>query len=441
MPLLPFRPFKYIKRFLPKTLFARSILIILTPLILVQGVTTYVFIERHWSWVTKHIARTISAQVVTTLEMIETNNPLLGSAAYRFALEIETRPVSSGPLPNFEKRSEAYGWDEAYLHSILAESLQRPFRVRMNKDLIHIETVVGSKFVHLQTARKRVFAKTTPIFLMWALGTPVIFFIIAAIFMRNQVRPIRRLANAAYLFGKNQLVSPFKPEGAFEVRKAGIAFNQMKERIERQITQRTQMLAGVSHDLRTPLTRMELQLAMMGNSKDIQGLQADIKEMTRTIDEYIAFAKGDEPEASKSVNLTALLKTIIKKIRTSSVAYDLDLPKSLRILARKHAVERCLTNILLNAQNHGGDKIWISGHKDEENVYINIEDNGPGIPQDKQKEVLQPFYRLETSRNRTTGGSGLGLAIACDIVIAHGGTIDLRDSAKGGVCVELMFPV
>ena len=407
---LPFRPFKFLKRFLPKTLFARSLLILIMPLVLVQGVTTYVFVERHWSWVTKHIAQTLSAQIVTVVDMYEQKNDLYDRSKGRFALGVSIAKDTHITPAQFKAHKADYNWDEAYFDEVLSHYIHRPFRVKMDNDFMYIEVLVDKDLVYLVTDRKRLFAKTTPIFLMWALGTPIIFLIIAALFMRNQVRPIRRLANAAYLFGKRQLIKPFKPQGAYEVRKAGIAFNQMRERIHRQITQRTEMLAGVSHDLRTPLTRMELQLAMMGDSKEVKDLKRDLKEMAKTIDEYIDFARGEEKESARIINLTLLLGEISKTLKNKTTTFYLDLPKSLKLLARKHSIQRCLTNILVNARNHA-DNIWISGDLAEDDICIVIDDDGPGIPDSEKPHVFKPFYRVESSRNRETGGERLR---ACD---------------------------
>ena len=274
---------------------------------------------------------------------------------------------------------------------------------------------------------------------MFAAST--VLLIIAVLFMRNQIRPIRRLAIAAEHFGKGRNVRNFKTEGAKEVRQAGQAFLEMKERIQRQISQRTEMLAGVSHDLRTPLTRLKLQVAMMGDSPDIYEMKKDINDMEEMIDGYLNFVRGEGQEKSALTSLDNLLKDIAFAAKRQGCDVQLELNDlSFSQMLRPVAFKRCLTNITSNAMKYA-TSIWITMEKtSDKQVEIIIEDNGPGIEDDKLGDVFRPFYRVDSSRNQETVGVGLGLPIAMDIVHAHGGEIWLQKSPRGGLAVHISLP-
>jgi len=294
--------------------------------------------------------------------------------------------------------------------------------------------------LHVITSRKRLFSSTTYIFIMWMVGSSIVLLAVAIYFLRNQMRPIRRLAVAADSFGKGRDVVDFKPEGAREVRQAAAAFIAMRERIRRQITQRTEMLAGVSHDLRTPLTRMRLQLAMLGEGEDIASLKADIAEMEKMIEAYLDFAKGEGPETPTPTDLSSLLAEVVASGRRNGGDIALTSNGDLTVPVRRNALKRCFSNLVENALRHG-EHVTIAAERRGDVVEVAIDDDGPGIPEADREAVFRAFHRLDASRNFETGGVGLGLAIARDVVRGHGGDVLLSTSEAGGLRALVRLPV
>lgn len=273
------------------------------------------------------------------------------------------------------------------------------------------------------------------------IGASLILLAIAILFMRNQIRPIRRLAIAAERFGKGQGVpTGFKPEGAKEVRQAAQAFLDMHERIRRQMEQRTTMLAGISHDLRTPLTRMKLQTAMMGDSPDVDALKTDIQDMERMIAAYLDFVRGEGEEQNEYCDLHEILQRVVMNAKRQEIEIEFDVKGDLSLSVRPVAFERCLNNIISNAKKYANSRVWIAARRLHEIIEITVDDDGKGVPEEKMNDVFRPFYRVEASRN-LTGGVGLGLPIAQDIVHSHGGKIWLEKSNRGGLRVVIHLPV
>jgi two-component system osmolarity sensor histidine kinase EnvZ len=286
----------------------------------------------------------------------------------------------------------------------------------------------------------RLFSSSSYVFLMLMAGTALILFGVALLFMHGQIEPIRRLAAIAENLGKGREVPDFQPEGSLETRQAATAFLTMRERLRRQIQQRTEMLAGVSHDLRTPLTRMKLGLALLEGKEEIAELKADIAEMEQMIEGYLAFARGEGDEEPALVDFAALLEEVATGLRRTGKQVELSINGELPGLARPLAIKRCITNLAANAARFGS-KVDITGTRRKKAVEIVVDDNGPGIPADQREDVFRPFVRLETSRNRQTGGVGLGLTIARDVARAHGGDLVLQDSPSGGLRARLRLPI
>ncbi|MGE5766882.1 MAG: ATP-binding protein, partial [Bacteroidota bacterium] len=287
---------------------------------------------------------------------------------------------------------------------------------------------------------ERLFSSTTYIFILWTIGSSVLLFGIAVVFMRNQVKPIRRLARAAESFGKGQEVRDFKPEGATEVRQAAAAFINMRDRIKRQIQQRTEMLAGVSHDLRTPLTRMKLQLEMLPDVPEAEYLQADVAEMEHMVEGYLAFARGEGQETPAPSDLGGLLRDVVAQMTRDGRTIDLHIEQDLALPLRRDAMRRCLTNLLANAQRHGRHVAVTAGRR-KSRIEVTIDDDGPGIPPERYEDVFKPFFRLDQSRNPATGGIGLGLTIARDVARSHGGDVALEAAPGGGLRARVWLPV
>ena len=431
------------KLMLPRSLLGRSILSIVSPLILLQIVTAWVFFERHWDTVAVRLARGLTGDINATIDMMRQNPTPDGRKATfefaRFHYNIDAK-FSVGAI--FKNAPEPdSGRLERVLREALIEGTSRPVRLDDTPErevLIDIQLPDG--VLHIVAPKKRLFTSTTYLFVAMMAGSSLILFAVALIFMRNQVRPIRRLAAAADALGKGHEVESFRIQGATEVRQAATAFNMMRNRLQRQMAQRTEMLAGVSHDLRTPLTRMKLQLAMMEKHPGIDDLRDDVREMERMVEGYLAFARGEGKEHPTRINLRDILDDVVNAARRQGTAVDLRTEGALTLTLRKEAMRRCLTNIVGNAARHG-KRVEVFARRSTDRVEISIDDDGPGIPKDARETVFRPFYRIDESRNAETGGVGLGLTIARDVVHGHGGEILLEDSPLGGLRVRIRLPV
>jgi two-component system osmolarity sensor histidine kinase EnvZ len=295
------------------------------------------------------------------------------------------------------------------------------------------------------TPASHVYASNSHIFLVWMFSTSVVLIVVALLFLRNQIRPIEKLAEAAESFGMGRDIPDYRPQGASEVRRAAQAFLEMRARIQRQIEQRTAMLAGVSHDLRTPLTRFKLQLAMLDESEELADLRADVAEMERMLDDYLEFARGHQGEASEETDLGELIEEVRDGSLRKGHDVRLDLHGDLTLPLRRNAFKRCLTNVVDNAGKYA-THVWVTAIRDAESddggsIDILVDDDGQGIPEEQLEEVFRPFYRLDAARNLDTGGTGLGLAIARDIARGHGGDITLSRSPMGGLRAIIHLPV
>lgn len=432
-----------VKRYLPKSLLGRSLMIIVTPLVILQLVSAAIFYETHWDKVTLKLARGVAGDIAAVISLLrrkpepENRTWIYDVAARNMDLVVTLK--EKAVLPNSSQTPN--GLLERMLTRAMKSHVGKPFLIdsESRSRQIVIDVQLPSGVLHVVTSRKRLFSSTAYVFVIWMVGTSLILFAVATIFMRNQVKPIRRLAVAAEDFGKGRDVSKFKPEGAAEVRQASSAFLAMRERIVRQISQRTDMLAGVSHDLRTPLTRMKLQLEMLKDDDGTAELKADITEMEHMLDGYLAFARGEGAEKPITVDLTALLHDAAAQARRRGGAVDLHTEGELTASLRPNAFRRCLTNLIDNAIQYA-EHVSVRAGLRGDGIEITIDDDGPGIPEDQLDEVFRPFYRLEGSRNPGTGGVGLGLTIARDVIRGHGGDIVLGDSPNGGLRVRLKVP-
>lgn len=325
------------------------------------------------------------------------------------------------------------------LRKELKKSLQKPFTliVDTRDKQVQVDIQLDTGMLRVRFPGRRLFSSSGYIVILWMIGTSLLLLMVAIIFMRNQIRPIRKLAIAAERFGKGGEVKAFKPTGAREVRRASQAFLDMNTRIRRQIEQRTAMLAGVSHDLRTPLTRLKLQTEMLKQNDDTKAMKSDIKDMENMINGYLDFARGADGEQSSFTNLSTLLQKT--SAPSESIEINTDIEPEIYLMLKPLAIERCLTNLTNNAKQYGS-KLNITLEKISDTITITIEDNGPGIPPEKHTEVFKPFYRTDPSRHAEDGHVGLGLSIAQDIIHTHGGQITLDKSNLGGLKVEITLP-
>jgi len=434
-----------IKKILPRSLLGRSLMILVVPLVLLQVISAFIFYEAHWDKVSKYLARGLAGDVGALVDMIR-NDPDEDGLARTFLISRQrfnmAASLRKGEILANNANIVEGSIPDPFLLSALDERVGLPYHILApaDKKTLTIEVQLSDGVLSVTALRKRLFSSTTYVFVLWMVGSSMLLFGVAIIFMRNQVRPIRRLARAADAFGKRQNVERFKPEGAREVRQAATAFLKMKARIERQIEQRTHMLAGVSHDLRTPLTRMKLQLAMMGEEDDVKDLRDDIQEMEHMLEGYLDFVRGEGEEEPENTNISQVLASIVQGIKRKDIPIDYQNIEDIYLQVRPNAFKRCVTNLVENAGRYG-THIWLSLDQHNDAVEVTVDDDGPGIPEDMREEVFKPFFRLDKSRNIQTGGVGLGLSIVRDVVRAHGGDIQLATSPQGGLRARLRFPV
>lgn len=437
---------RFFKNILPSSLFGRSLLILVTPLLLVQIVTTFMFFDRHWDKMMQRLSFGVAGEIAFVAELIEDNNSDDALAALidqaRRNTDITLAYIRSGQLNHISTPDNTKNAVGKTLLREIERQVGRPADIRIEADekWVEVNMQLADGVLSALVPERRLYSSTGYIVLLWMIGTSVIMLAIAILFMRNQIRPIHRLAIAAERIGKGRDVPFFKEEGAREVRQASRAFMEMRARIDRQIAQRTDMLAGVSHDLRTPLTRLKLQVSMMSDSKDKDDMLSDLADMQRMIDAYLDFARGQGRETPLRVELRPMMDRLAEAASRDGKPIHVTGGDDVGLMVRPVAIERCFANLIGNAVKYSPE-VWITIERGEEAVSIEIDDNGPGVAMAQRDDVFKPFFRGEQSRNTKTGGVGLGLPIAQDIIHAHGGEIFLSDSPKGGLRVSVILPV
>ena len=443
------RALQILSEFLPKGLYARALLIIVTPIVVLEGVIAFAFMERHWQAVTKRLSEATARDIAALVDMYDElpdksqAQRVIDLARDRLNLTLEVLPDGElpppGPKPYFALLDKA-------LSNELRRHVKKPFWIDTVGQSSNVEIRVKSdnSILRLIATRSQTYASNSHIFLLWMVGTSVILLTVAILFLRNQIRPILRLAEAADAFGKGRRIpDDFRPRGAREVRQAAQAFIEMRDRIKTHVEQRTTMLAGVSHDLRTVLTRFKLELAVMEDTPEVRALAADVNEMQHMLEDYLAFARGDGGESASPTNVAELLVEVHEDAQIYDSEVQLKLSKRRRALVvqlKRQAMKRSITNLVSNACRFG-TLVTIRCVTERNWLRIEIEDNGPGIPENERENVFRPFYRLDHARNQDKGNSGLGLAIARDIAKSHGGDITLSDSALGGLKAVIRVPL
>lgn len=429
---------------LPRSLFGRTLLIIVVPTLITLAAATFVFFDRHWYTVTNRLTYAVAGDVAVVIDLMQkSSNPESTAMVVRLAsekMDLFVNFVPGATLPRTAK--ETLNPLRNLLRHALNDRISYPFDIDMRHAPETIAISVGAPegVYTILSPQRRVYTPTTEVFIAWMVSSSILLSVVALLFMRNQIRPIRRLADAAEAIGKGRDVPGFKLEGAAEVRQAAAALLVMRDRLHRQITQRTAMLAGVSHDLRTPLTRMKLQLALMHESEDTRELASDISEMEVMLDAYLAFARGEEAEPATSVDLGELLAEVVQSARRQNPNIALTVPAGTIVTLRRLAMKRCFANLIGNAVRYG-KHAEIMVHVRDHALDVVVDDDGPGISAAMREEMFRPFTRLEESRNPATGGVGLGLTIARDIARFHGGDVMLEDSPLGGLRARVWLPV
>ena len=435
---------RWFKRMLPRSLWGRSLLILILPLVMAQSIATWIFYDRHWETVARRLSTSVAADIALTLDSLTpTTTENQRDAVFRVAAddtEIAYSFRAGARLPAGMPETGNSRIEETLAHAV-TQRVGLPFVISGEDGdrnfLVSVQTDDG--ILLAVVPRDRLFTPTTYIFIMWMVGSSLVLFAIASVFMRNQIKSLRRLAVAVDDFGKGREVPNFKVEGATEVRQTGLAFLRMRDRIQRAITQRTEMLAGVSHDLRTPLTRLRLALELQKDDPRAAELKADVAAMERMIQGYIDFARGEGSEQARPIDFVALIRALVAGLGQSGPPVTVALPEECMLPLRPDAMHRCLVNLIANARRYG-KHVWVTVVESNALVEVLVDDDGPGVPPADREAVFRPFFRLDSSRNPETGGTGLGLAIARDVVRVHGGEIALEDSPHGGLRARVRLP-
>ena len=431
---------KKFKEILPKGLYSRSLLIIIVPVVVLQGILTFVFLDRHWQLVTRKLSSAVASEIATFVDVAPSLglNKVVELSKKFYDAEVNYIPnqklINNIPKPiNLVENTLS-----KELSKIMTDNFWVDAHTYEKRVIVQIEKEGG--IYEFTIPRRNVYATNSHIFLVWMVISSLLLVSVAVIFMRQQIKPIEKLSKAAQEFGLGKKMENFKPSGATEVRRAAEAYLKMQERIERFIEQRTLMLAGVSHDLRTPLTRLKLQLEMLSDDKTNIELLSDVNEMQKMLENYLDFAEDVTREKAIKTDLKQMIKEIInsESIENKVIEFNVKNDKPIFFECRAIAMKRCITNLLNNACSYGDD-IRVALEKKKDVIDISIEDNGPGIDKTDYDKAIKPFIRLDSSRNQNIPGSGLGLSISQDITSNHGGKLIMSRSNLGGLKVQLKF--
>jgi two-component system osmolarity sensor histidine kinase EnvZ len=436
---------RWLRAVMPHGLYARALLIVIMPLVVLQSIVAFLFVERQSSVVNYYLSSAVTREIATLIDVYKTFPPgtnraqLRRIAQDRLGLVVDFLPVTDlpppGPKPFFSSLDQE-------LSNEIRKQVGLPFWIDTvgRSSIVEIRIKLDDTIMRVFAPRADAYNSNSLVFLMWMVLTSVVVLTIAILFLRNQIKPIVRLADAAEAFGKGREAPNFRPRGAREVRRAAAAFLEMKTRIERSIEQRTTMLAGVSHDLRTVLTRFKLELALLGDSPEVEAIKKDVDEMAAMLEAYLAFARGDTGEQSAPTDIAALLEELRLDIERHGHRATVAFHGPAEVTVRPAAFKRCLANLVSNAARFAST-VAITGHRDHRWLTVTVDDDGPGIPQQLREDVFKPFLRLDDARNQDEGGTGLGLAIARDIARSHGGDITLGASPMGGLRATVKVPV
>jgi two-component system osmolarity sensor histidine kinase EnvZ len=436
---------RWLRSVMPTGLYARALLIIIIPLVVLQSIVALMFVERQSSLVTYYLSSAVTQEIATLIDVYKSNPQSANRAQLRriaqdrLGLQVDFLPGTDlpppGPKPFFSQLDQA-------LSEEIRKQIGLPFWIDTvgRSSIVEIRIKLDDTIMRVFAPRPGAYDSNSLVFLFWMVLTSLVVLTIAILFLRNQIKPIVRLADAAEAFGKGREAPNFRPRGAREVRRAAAAFLEMKARIERAIEQRTTMLAGVSHDLRTVLTRFKLELALLGDSPEVEAIKKDVDEMAGMLEAYLAFARGDSGEQSAPTDIAALLEELRLDIERHGHRATVAFHGPAEVTVRPAAFKRCLANLVSNAARFAAT-VSITGHRDHRWLTVTIDDDGPGIPQQLREDVFKPFLRLDDARNQDEGGTGLGLAIARDIARSHGGDITLGASPMGGLRATVKVPV
>ena len=433
---------RYLKKILPKQLFYRSLIIVAAPIIIMQITISIVFFDSLWIKTNKGMTKALVNEISTFVEVYNNENYDKSEITNLFSIYQDLN------IDFIKDKNFNYDYDERWF-SPIDRTLRRELKLRFSseefwfnttnyKELIDLRIKYESGYFKFLIPRDRLTSSSARIFALWITLPAVLVIFIAILFLKQQTRPITKLAEAAEKFGKGENVEEYRPSGALEIRKAGLEFDRMRKRIIRHLNQRSEMLSGISHDLRTPLTRIKLQLAFIKDKKITNKLSTDVDEMEKMLNEYLQFSRSNFTEKSEKFNLSELIASTVKKYENKNILVDQE--TEIFFSGRKNLIQRCLNNLLDNAINFSKN-IKVSHQKIHKSVLIFVEDDGPGIPSSEYENVFKPFYKIDKSRNQTKSSVGLGLSIASDIIRSHGGNIELGKSEMGGLKIKIFLPV
>ena len=432
----------FLKKILPKRLFYRALLIVAVPVLVLQLIITFVFFDSLWIKTNKGMTRALINEISTFVKVYDNEEIIKDKLKNTFSLFLDLN------IELVNNQTFDYQYNERWF-SPIDRTLRRELKSNFNlgefwfnttnyKELIDIRIKYEDGYFKFLVPKDRVSSSSARIFALWITVPAIIMVMISLIFLKNQTRPITNLARAAERFGKGEELEEFRPSGAMEIRQAGHEFEMMRKRILRHLNQRNEMLSGISHDLRTPLTRMKLQIAFIEDKDLANKLAEDINEMEKMLNEYLQFTSSSYIEKNEMFNLSELIDQVVNKYNNKNI--ENDLTPRVYINGRKNLINRCLNNIIDNALKYGG-KVKIKLHKKNTNLFITIDDDGPGIPNKEHENVFKPFYKIDKGRADSKSSVGLGLSIASDIIRSHGGSITLDKSKMNGLSVKIFLPV
>jgi two-component system, OmpR family, osmolarity sensor histidine kinase EnvZ len=429
----------FIKKILPKRLFYRALLIVAAPIIILQITISIVFFDSLWIKTNKGMTRALVGEIKTFVKVYENEeyNKKFLTDIFKKNLEFNVKFESSKLFPKENQERWFSPMDRTLRRELKSRKMSYWFDTTSFKDLIDLKIEYSDGYFQFYIPKERVTSTSARMFALWITLPAFLLITISLIFLKNQTRPITNLAKASAKFGKGEDTGEFRPSGALEIRQAGYEFEKMRKRIIRHLNQRSEMLSGISHDLRTPLTRIKLQLAFIKDEKIVQKLSLDVQEMEKMLNEYLQFASLSSSEITETFNMTDLLKDLLNKYEKQNFITDLN--EKIYFNGRKSLIRRCLSNLVENSIKYA-DKIKIKLIKHNNQIVITIDDNGPGIPKKEYENVFKPFYKINKGRGDSKSSVGLGMSIASDVIRSHGGNIILDKSSESGLQVKIFLP-
>ena len=432
---------KFIKNLLPKRLFYRGLLIVAVPIVVLQVIITLVFFDSLWIKTNKGMTKSLVSEIVTIIDIYNNEseyNKKIVTDLYNKNFSFTVRFLKNEKLPDIKVERWFSPMDRSLRRELKPKINRYWFNTMAYEEIVDLRIKFRDGILQIFFPKERIQASSIRIFALWITLPAILMITIAIIFLKNQTRPITKLAEASEKFGRGEDIEEFRPSGALEIRKAGLEFNKMRNRILRHLNQRSEMLSGISHDLRTPLTRIKLQLTMIKDNNLSKKLSEDIDEMEKMLSEYLQFASSGAKEKSGTFDLSELVENIINKYENPNISKNYN--KKIYFNGRKNLIQRCINNLIDNSIKYG-ENINLIIEKKVSNIVISIEDDGPGIPESEYENVIKPFYKIDKSRSESKSSVGLGLAISSDIIKSHGGDTNFSKSNLGGLKVMISLPV